>query len=402
MKKEKENHKILYGMILLVVIAFVANYEHSMERYNTSMYALSYRYGFISRGFVGTIYQLIDAILPIDMYGYDQARWFTLAVTVLVFGYFIYFVYTLQKEIEHKEDTCMIGLWFLVMVVASFSSARNFGRVDIYMLLLSLMGAMCIFRKKHEWLVIPMAAVAVMIHQGYVFMYFNIILVMLCYQGWRTGRKRYYGTLFLISFVTASALFLYFELFSHGNGEAFYAQVVDQAKALSENGQYHESLIAHEILGVDPSEDEWKYHVKNFVELPILLLCLLPYLSMGARMGRSIWHQVRNRKDKWIYLILAAGPITILPDLLIKCDYGRWMLSVFAYILCVLLLLLAMKDEVVVTAWEEEVHRQRTGNRFWQLLWIYPFLLVPFWDVNIDKICASIGDVLNQTILHLW
>lgn len=86
------------------------------------------------------------------------------------------------------------------------------------------------------------------IHQGFVFTNANLILVPLFYKIMTEEgkRRKKYILLFAGFFLTISALFLYFEFFSHGNGASIYKEVVAAAKALSENGKgYNKSVIQH-------------------------------------------------------------------------------------------------------------------------------------------------------------
>lgn len=89
------------------------------------------------------------------------------------------------------------------------------------MIAVSLAGVLCLVRERFTWLVIPLSALGVMFHQGYVFMYFNLILVLLWYRVcslWGRNKKkaRYYLLLLVLAFLIGSALFLYFEFFSLG------------------------------------------------------------------------------------------------------------------------------------------------------------------------------------------
>lgn len=48
-----------------------------------TMMAFSYKYGFISRGLIGTIYQGLDKILPVNMMTYQACVGYTLVITML-------------------------------------------------------------------------------------------------------------------------------------------------------------------------------------------------------------------------------------------------------------------------------------------------------------------------------
>lgn len=63
-----------------------------MNRMDSTVLAFSYKYGFISRGLVGTFYQWLDEILPADLMNQEAVVTYTLCVTlifyVLMLGFF--------------------------------------------------------------------------------------------------------------------------------------------------------------------------------------------------------------------------------------------------------------------------------------------------------------------------
>ena len=232
----------------------------------------------------------------------------------------------------------------------------------------------------------------------------NIILVLLLYKACSTeGKKRVkYIGLLGGSFVVASVLFLYFEFFSRTNGTAIYETIVEVAKGLRFDGDIHEDIIDHEILGIDLSDRELKYRYKNFVEFPIFCLFMSPYLVMAFQFFKNLVKKAETKLEKWKYFFVAIGVGTMVPALIMKCDFGRWMFIIIAYYFVVILSLLAMKDKLV----EEEIHA--LGARIKNLgvaglaLYIYPAFMLPFKDVVISQTSYNIADLFNTYFLHLW
>ena len=66
-----------------------------------------------------------------------------------------------------------LALILSLCLVSTFSFPYNFFRVDIFMILVSLLGVLCLVKERAQWLVVPLSALGVMFHQGYVFMYFQ-------------------------------------------------------------------------------------------------------------------------------------------------------------------------------------------------------------------------------------
>lgn len=397
------------GVLVVISIAcFAVNYSGNIDNYNTTILALNYTYGFTSRGLIGTVFLLLDRLLPFTlMNAWGSLRFYQLSTVVflLILFAFAYFILNRVKGVNHQETVAYLLIPLFICVVTSFANEFNFGRIDMYMIALSVLGAMLIVTKKAEWLVIVFSALGVMIHQGYVMMYFNIILVLLFYQFCSTEEKKEkirYGAIFLISLVLASVLFLYFELFSHAeNGAQIYDNVAAIAANLAADHTYHETLLAHEILGVDLSGVEHSMHMKNLAEIILFILCILPYLLFALRLFRNIYKRADRVGDKLKYLAIFLGSATMLPDFLIKVDYGRWVLAVVVYYFVIFACIITM-DEVVANEVETLMTDVKQKYIFWPFLMIYPVLFVPFLDVNIDQITAIIGHVLNREMLHWW
>ena len=68
-KLVKANYNIRQFIMMLAFVdlaTFVTNYRGWVRSYNTTMLALSYEYGFTSRSLLGTIYHILDAVIPVD------------------------------------------------------------------------------------------------------------------------------------------------------------------------------------------------------------------------------------------------------------------------------------------------------------------------------------------------
>lgn len=404
--KERKLFSFVTTWFLFVFVLWWKFYQEEVEIINTTSLAFHYGYGFISRGFMGTIFLLVDKIFPGNQMNYDGVMAFTLVTTVLYIALLLWFFIVVLKKcsLDICNKTKYMVLFFTMFAVSMFITKYNFGRYDMYCLMLSILAAILIIYEKAEWLVIPLSAFGVMIHQGNVFYLLNIILVLLLYKACSTeGKKRVkYIGLLGGSFVVASVLFLYFEFFSRTNGTAIYETIVEVAKGLRFDGDIHEDIIDHEILGIDLSDRELKYRYKNFVEFPIFCLFMSPYLVMAFQFFKNLVKKAETKLEKWKYFFVAIGVGTMVPALIMKCDFGRWMFIIIAYYFVVILSLLAMKDKLV----EEEIHA--LGARIKNLgvaglaLYIYPAFMLPFKDVVISQTSYNIADLFNTYFLHLW
>lgn len=112
--------------------------------------------------------------------------------------------------------------------------------------------------------------------------------------------------------------------------------------------------------------------------------------------------QAAEKKDKIKYIFVAIGAGTILPDLLLKVDFGRWMYAIIAYYCVVLLALFAMGDEAVGRQFVLAVERiKKHGFAALVMLW-YPLIFQPLWDVAICSVVAKLAGYINTGLGLGW
>ena len=401
----KNKKLFMFMMVVLAVFCFCKYYTGESDSYNTTILALNYTIGFTSRGLIGTIFLFLDKLLPVSIMNVAGARFFLLGSTLIFFLIIFLFKGMIIKRSDDKSlpKTEILMTFFVAAVVSTFADAGNFGRVDMYMIAISILCVMLMMWGKAEWLIIPLTALGVMIHQGYVFMYFNIVIVVLFYKLLSDKNKRIkYIIILALSIVICAALFFYFELFSHAdNGEQLYESVAATAASLDEEGEYHKTLLAHELLGVDLSEVEHEFHMKNLAEIILFALFLFPYIIMFFKSMIRVFKSCDKGIDKLKYAAVYLGSLTMLPDYLIKVDYGRWVLSTIVYYITVFFVLIVYDKSFreIITSYFDEI---KVKYAFYPLFIIYPILFVPYFDVNIDQITAIFGHVINREFLHWW
>ena len=384
----------IYMLMFVDAATFITTYRGWVRSYNTTMLALSYEYGFTSRSLIGTLYHLLDRITPIDMMQYEMVRKFAFVITVLFIIYIVYFSY--KCLVWNKKDVSdgvlkveqYILLAFNIAVVATFTYAYNYLRVDFCMIWMTLLGLSSLMNKRTEWMSLIFAALGVMFHQGYVLMYFNAILIIQFYY-WLTRKNLKNAILFISTFITGSGLFLWFELFSRSNGTAIFEKVQREASNLSYQGIYHTTLLYHEVLGIDVSGAETDFVYRNHVQLIVYVVILIPVIYSLFRSFYRIVKKANGWIDKLKYIGLAVGSLTIVPDMLLKIDYGRWIMAVVVYYMMSILILLVLGDQLIV---EEACYMvSRIKGKPWLLLYFTIVVLaVPYMDVDIDAIARNV------------
>ncbi|MBQ8518008.1 MAG: hypothetical protein IJ455_00190 [Agathobacter sp.] len=403
--KLKSILQFVFVFLLVCFALFVTYYGQEVRRYNTTILAFNYSYGFISRGLLGTLYLGLDALIPKDIINYVDAANITFIATNVIMGIFFFLaLYILLKTKEkYLNGAQNILLFFAIFFVPMYYSLRNMGRPDIYMLFLTFLGLILLIWGKMEWLIIPFSIFNVMIHQGYVFLFYNIFMYPLIYKIFQTTGKKQkkYIAILATSFLSVSVLFLYFNFFSHISGQETYDSIYAMAAQLGNGGEVYETLLTHEILGIDPWDQEWPQHIYNFIELPIYCLIMSPFIVLGVRLFRNIITAAETKVDKIKYALLPLCSATILPCYILKIDFGRWIFAGLSYFALVVLVLYALHDEIVTEQVEKLIADVQARYAYAPLLLVYAATTIPLHDIHINEIMRSISEWLDYYYLHI-
>lgn len=403
-KVEKKRYRQFIGaMLAFAVFYYLRYFKHTMTEYNTTLFAMSYKYGFISRGMLGTIWAGLDKILPLDLMTYEAVYWFNWGITWLFSLLVIVFLGKCIRKVktEHRHNMYYMAIACAIYFFPMFWSEEMFGRLDVYLYILTFICLFALLDEKAEWIIIPIGILCMCIHQGFVFTNANLILVPLFYKIMTEEgkRRKKYILLFAGFFLTISALFLYFEFFSHGNGASIYKEVVAAAKALSENGKgYNKSVIQHEILGKDVYDSEARYHALNRTEFPAFLVLYAPYLPIVIHFFKGLFGRSKDARSKWAHAAFLLGACTILPQYLLKVDFGRYAFTTFTYYIVMVMILMVMQDKAVADQLETTKEKIKATIPVPWIVLLYPMFLMPFYDVIISGATSKLRTLVMEVL----
>lgn len=403
-KIEKKRYwQFIACMFAFSVFYYLRYFKHVMTEYNTTLFAMSYKYGFISRGMLGTFWEGVDRLLPVNLMTYEAVYWFNWGITWLFSLLVIVFLGKCLRKCAsgQKHNMYYMAIACAIYFFPMFWSGEMFGRLDVYLYVLTFVCLFALLDEKAEWIIIPVGIVCMCIHQGFVFTNANLILVPLFYKILTAEgkRRRKYLMLFVGFFATISALFLYFEFFSHGNGASIYKEVVAAAKALSEDGKgYNKSIIMHEILGKDVYEAEARYHALNRTEFPAFLVLYAPYLPIVIHFFKGLFQRSEDGKSKWGHAAFLLGACTILPQYLLKVDFGRYAFTTFTYYIVMVMMFMVMKDECVAVQLDTTKEKIKATIPVPWIVLLYPMFLMPFYDVIISGATSKLRTLVMEML----
>lgn len=372
---EKFKYELIAAVILLAYLIYYIPVIEELTHWCITPYALNYDFGFISRGFMGTLIRLVIPNLTIK-----HIYLIILLNILLLCALTIYFMHRILVNAYDKSKVGIIFLLGLFLVnpgsISFLFYWGNYGRFDMYLLMALIISSLLIIYNKCVWLIPFMCVGAVMTHQAFVFQYFPAILVLLFYSAFVLKRKN--GTTVLVlTLIPTCIMFLYMQFFSEINYT--YEETMNMLNMTTDlpehyftadmmvRIEYYSSVF--ETFGVLVKEP----FGRNVVKTLTYVVFLLPMIKIFVNLWKSFGKNQKNIICKLMpwFILIAEIPMFIL-----TCDYGR---DYAAIILCnfiVLFAFYAMGDKGVWEGTESLTEKIKSNIPY------YVFVIV---------LCATIG-----------
>lgn len=219
MLKQQTYRKGTVGFFVCIIFLYYAiRYFPSPKElydYCAVPYLLTYEFGFITRALVGSILHVFFPYLSVNTLWF-----FLLSVNILMIALIAVMCERTYQAAEESHKNAMLYLIALFCINPGSAACLfywgNFGRMEMYMIIASLICAYLIIEDKILWMVPILSACCTMIHHKFIFLFFPLILLLLLYRTMRDKSKKILFTL-LVTLISSSALFLYFQFFSDIN-----------------------------------------------------------------------------------------------------------------------------------------------------------------------------------------
>lgn len=370
--------------------------KFAAKDFNMGTVAFSYEYGFNCRSLIGTLLQAIAKVQGKDLSTLMIERFYFLAATALVFS-IVLFLYLAAARTGRlsggaaAHDVLLLGLVFEAGV--GFSTFFiDWGRTDIFLLILSLLACWLLVVQKGTPLVVLIAAVCMLIHEGYVFMYASLLFVTLAYRIVCSLEKKdsrgavKYGLEFVVGAAVVLTLFLYFYFIARPREDLTYIQVVKNT--LKVVGDPSDDLI-NTIYAIQGQlfGDRWTYLGSDTLAQRIhylapTLVMFSPFIVLFFSYWGSVWRGAKtsghSRLHKLLYHLIPFGSITVFPLFMLHMDYWRWYYQICFYELFIVLILIACGDELLTRSLRDLFSRIARVRYLPAALVTYAVILGPF------------------------
>ena len=333
MKALLRNKKIIllfFGLIVLIQYLILGGSAlMRLTGWPSQELTVNYSFGFIRRGFIGSFITLISRLFPIDIHTIIV---FTQLFGTIVFVGLLFFIFFYVMKKNDNASTIQIILLFLAMGSIGFYFA-DWGEMDIFMLSISLVSCLLIIKDKFIWLVPLLTAVCVMIHEGYVFMYFGIIVALLLYRAaMETNlekKKKYWLCLFSTGFLAAS-LFIYFYFFSISISKNHIDEIIANAEHILNSQVYTNNLKYIYEGNTLPNSPMWvnrapthEFFIRMFAVMMNTLVCL-PVISILNDFWKMVMKNTPDKKRRRLIALCLSCQMFTIPLVLMQTDQSRW------------------------------------------------------------------------------
>jgi hypothetical protein len=351
-KKRINKYEILIFLFLMIQLLSASN--RNMDGHALSSYLLSYRYGFASRMFIGTI---VDLLLGGGFVSIVFVYAFVFCGTV----YLCLFISIILGHIIQKSENHLPLLFLTILYLSSpvspgaYFVRGNFGRMELYIFIFILIIFSVVDKKLWRWFIPVLCFMSIATHLVSIFFYMPLVLIILVYKYInKTNKNKSEGILLILTTVIITLSFIYFVVFSKSalifqNEDEFANALKDKTDIES----YGSSLHYDYFLSI---ADTFKYVTANYFN-PITTLmkkfyCILqnlPIFLFFILFWKNCFISEQKKSMKFIFLISMFLPLLSLPAFIFFVDWGRWVIMLLTVQFMLTLYFIYMRETAVLS-----------------------------------------------------
>ena len=329
------------------------------KQWQTNELVINYSYGFVRRGLLGSIVNLMSNLFNIS---YDKAIVFFGIIGEIAFVcILLLFTVKVIKTVNNSYFNFLVLLAFGMHIFGFYF--YDWAEPDIFIIILTVFMCALVIKDRFLLLIPILASACVCIHEGYVLMHFCIVCAILIYKiaaAKETKKRIYYITVFGLTGITVGGLFGYFYFLSNNyinvDSNTLLNNVTD---IVGERITQKENLF-NVFYGigeyVDPMWLDGKptvdFYKRMIAALMILILCS-PIIVLIARFWKKVIKHEQSSLLKAAYIVGHLFLLLNIPMIIFKSDHGRWFYCFVFFELFVISTLASCKCEAVCKALED-------------------------------------------------
>lgn len=354
--KIKDNR---YGLFAFFILAFklILSCPLSLNKWSAWSYVVNYSIGFGSRFFIGSILHLF---FPNYVF-HSIAYCFYLVFSILLIAIVSYFV---NCVIKTADPTNRPGLLFLIgcflCCPASISSMfnENFGKLDLYILLVSLCAVLCFIKIKsvvYKYITLALlGCLCNLIYHGFIFMYFPLFIIVMIYDLLDNdilNTTKLFLSICVVLVIGASFLIMQF------CSSVIFENADEMAAAMSSRTNLPINVDALDYEYFKSIMTSYFNFVPHYIayyhpraQFLLVVIFMLPIVITFAQLFKNAFNNSKSAiyKNPLFYGLLSI--LFIIPQFVFNVDWGRWITPIVINSFFIILYYAFKKDRAMLNS----------------------------------------------------
>jgi hypothetical protein len=320
---EEHEQEVLLILITMLGITkwWIPNVRGFDNMYVASQWVLSYDHGLVRRGLVGSIMNAWSPIVTIeDVQRSAFVVYCTFLMSLLVVSY------ALLKQKDKSGRLFRLILVFLATPVTLSLLARDLGRFDLFLTMITFLSMTLLALERHVWLIPILMITAMFIHESFLVLYAPTIMAATIFVYlWSEKEKKILATLV---FSTVSVLVAFLVLYKYGSPALAYE---DFSRLIQSRAAFNITpLSMHECYF--SIQDHFQlassslFDAGSMANLFMAVLILSPVIFILLNLWK---HALKNcgkhRRICKLFFLATLSGLMVVP---IATDYGRWLSAI--------------------------------------------------------------------------
>ncbi|MEI6577961.1 MAG: hypothetical protein WCN92_00700 [Eubacteriales bacterium] len=300
--------------------------RNSFSSWMTTPYVITYKLGFISRAFIGSVIALFTDYLTLK-----EFKVITVTVTLVLLALISFLLGKVIAKVgsDNKNIILVFVLLFISAPVSmTYLLEAHFGRLEAFLLIFTLTGLLCLKNPRIKWAVPLICFVAISTHPGYLVTYMPGLAIPMLYEIYRSKYSKKSIVIFFSGCIILIGFFVYFQLFSRG--QLGFANAEEMGKYLSQQTDMKVGLpmLYLEYFAPFPQwVTEYVIPLTRSMDLPVVGIALLTVSLPLIIIFGSIWiYSIRNAGNnflKFIFILCLVAPLAFIPAAVFGADWDR-------------------------------------------------------------------------------
>ncbi len=408
--KNDSNMKFLILLFMIMVMQAIRYYPFKFGGWNQIMLSFTYRYGFIQRAFIGTILDIESTLFHIPL------KYMRYIYGIFTVGLWSYMCITIcRKAISGQEEldvkVFLKGLSIAFLIGPGWVSYySNFAITDTWLVMVAILSVYLIATDKYVFGTVLLSIVAELIHPAYVFLIFNLMMVITAYKVLFKKEKKIdlkYAIVFIVNAIAVSVFFLIMFWFAHARDGITIEYVMERTaefvgKSVQEIENHRPTISGY--LFREGEENGIRCLLQSWGLLIVgMAIVFFPFFYEIYRYWSSVYQVAKENKIKysWYFSLVPFGVVTLIPMYVMQNDYGRWTHTGLIYEVGVIVTLLFMKDKNVTEGTKRYMKYVKAHKWYYVFLIAYSGICGAF-DQNLINSLISTVEQLMWKIIYIF